>query len=1008
MNLPEMAVRRPITVFMIFAGAVLLGAISLSKLPLSLLPDTSYPAISIITYYAGVSPQKIESLITKPIEEAIGTVGGVVNIYSVSEEGKSRVNVEFEVGMDMDFAALEVREKVGLVRSGFPRDVEEPLVIRFDPSDRSIMILTLSSEALDLKELRDLADNVVKRRVERVEGVAEVQVGGGLQREIVVEVKRDDLASRGLSLLDVVREVQFGNLALPAGKVHEGGLEHLAGTAGRYTDIREIADTALQSTPEGSLVRVRDVGTVRDHHKDPDSLARFNLKERVSIYIQRAGDANIIEVSKGISKEISKLRLSGAELSVAYDQAEFIEEAIRRVRDAGVMGAILTIAVLLAFLRSLKSTFIIALAIPVSVMATFTVMYIQGLSLNVMTLSGLALGIGMLVDNGIVVLESISRHGRFKPPGDAAAEGAGEVAKAIFASTLTTVAVFLPVAFVEKEAQILYAGLAFTVTYSLTASLIVSLTLIPALSGKLNPFGFLSAPEPATRSRIARIYRRVLIGALRKRYWVLATAVGLVLASAFAIPRLPREYLDVLDAGEILAYVELPTGTNLEATDRTVREVERRIAELPEIERISTKVERWHATLVIELVDRGKRRKGPAEIIADLKARLRGIEGAFVHFAEGGQATGGREVDIEITGNDNDRLRELAKVAARAVEGTPGITDVVLRFREGRPEIRIDVERDKVALAGLTVKDVGYLVRGGIYGPIATKFLDEGREVDVRVRYRKEDRDDLGDLEAMLLPGPQGSAVPLSQIARLTETTGPTKIWRKNQRRMVAITARLGRVDLGTAISRIAQRLRGIEMPEDYAISLGQTYQKLKENQEQMVLALALTLVLIYIILASLFESLTYPLVIITSIPLAGMGAVWALLATGSSLNLAVYIGLIMLAGIVVNNAIILVDYTNALRRRGLGLLRAILTAGEVRLRPVTMTAMTTILGLMPLALKSGEGSNLWQPLAITVMGGLTVSTVLTLVVVPAFYLIINGRNRKSFGRRESSSWSTR
>ena len=1089
MNLTQVAVRRPVATSMAFIAIIFLGWISLSKIPLALMPDAGYPLLSVITRYRGVSPQKMESLITKPIEEKISTISGIKNVYSVSEEGESRINVEFEVGTGMDFAALYVREAVSLVKKAFPREVEEPLILRYDPSQSPIIILTLSGER-DPRTLRTLAEQRIKRRIERLDGVAEVEVGGGAQREIIINIDGARLMAYNLSISDLVRQVQWANFNLPAGKVEENGTHYLAHTLGRFQTLKDIGSVGVGYRNGDRAIFLRDVAQIEDGAKDEDSLSRVNGQERIAIYVQKTGSANTIEVARRVVEEIDSLILPGVVMEVAYNQADFIERAINRVRNMALSGGILAVIVLFVFLRRITGTLIIALSIPISIIATFNFMFFQKITLNIISLSGLALGVGMLVDNSIVVLENIARAGR-GPHADHRGDDFREkviertrsVAPAILASTLTTIAVFLPIIFIKEDIRRLYQGLSFTVGASLLVSLAVALTLVPMLAYRLSTweealsrrprlylhrlvawmvrgkglwnadFGLQMKNEPTnipqsaivnpksddpnnkdgqrlsrsrteswsktsllpalasarlagsgtrngtsqsrklrfTKAQPVRLYSHLLILTIRYRWIFLLLILLLFIATLLVAPKLKREYFSIDDQGEIRAFVELPTGTGLTATSSTVRVVEKTIRDFPQIERVSTKVEKWHADLVLQLVPRKERRETPGEMIELLKRSLENVSGAFVHFSQGaGSGSGGRELDVEISGDDIEVLTSLARKMAGKIQGIEGIGGVVLRFREGRPELRIRIDRAKATLAGFYAQDIAQAVRSHLHGPIATKYIENNQEIDVRLRLRPEDRRTLSAIGQVRLISPYGYSVSLNEISTFELTRSPTRIWRKDGRRIVTITARLKEdLDLGTAGVEVHKAQKELELPKDYSYKLGRNYQQLTENQYQLLFAVGLTVVIMYMILAALFESFIQPFIIILSIPLAAIGVIWSLFLSANSVNLAVYIGAIMLAGIVVNNAVVLIDRINQLRARGIGKLRAIVSAGKNRLRPIVMTALTTILGLLPMAFDKSEGSNLWGPLAITVVSGISASTLLTLLVVPTAYFIL-------------------
>ena len=1039
-------VRRPVTTSMLFSGLCLMGLISLGFIPLALMPPTDNPAITIITRYPGVSPAKIEEVLTKPIEEQVLASGAIEDLYSTSEEGESRVNVTFVPGVDITRKTLDVRARINLIRDGFPREVEEPTILRYDPTDRPVWIAKLESSTYSLKELRDIAENKLKKRLERIEGVSEIKIGGGFERQINVDIDQGKLNVLGIRLSDFLQRIAAANVDLPAGAVYEdhGRRRMNVRVAGKFTLVEAIEDVTVAVPSENRLVRVKDLAHVRDGYKDIEDISRENGSEIVSVYVHKAGDANTIAVCDGLQAELDGFQLDGLEQDVTYNQAKFIRQSVDRVRNSALTGGLIAVVILFMFLRSYRATFIVAVSIPLSIVITFLVMFAGGVSLHIMTLSGLALGIGMLIDNSIVVLESIfAMRDERGFDSELPVIATRRVAPAVLASTLTNVAVFFPIFFGSFEIQRLYGGLSIVVVSALLVSLAVSLFCSPVLMHALFRRDADLGPDPAPfPSRLRRLgqagkdhlartlvwgvqlvridpkyldleilrrkYIHLLIYVLRRRgrlFWILG---AFAVTAIFMGRSLKQEYIDPLDTGEIRANVELETGTHLEATDRIVQEIEDVLRSVPEVESVQARVEKWHADIYIKLVPPQDRSVSATEMIDVFKSQTDDISGAFVYYVESGAGADGRELDVEFIGDDMETLKAIARRAAAITREIDGVQESVLRFREGKDELRLFFDRGKAALTGVSAAEFGQSMKTAVQGTIPTKFLDEeGREVDVKVRFRRQDREQLDQVYDYLIPG-QEAQVPVRNLVRSDQGEGDSKIYRKNKRKMAAITVKLGSLDLGTAATLIRERLkRELDLPVNYYFELGGNLKKLEENRIEMLAMVLLAVFLVYGILASLFESRSYPLIIILSIPVAACGVIWTLFVFRMSVNISVYIGAVMLAGIVVNNAIILVDSIRRRMPKGrrslrfpvFSFYRIIADACSRRIRPILMTTLSTLLAMTPMILDRGEGSQLWRPLAVTVVSGLSFSTVLTLLIVPAFYAALDDW-RGNFGAR--------
>lgn len=1009
MGLPTISVKRPVTILMVYVAIIIIGIISLSRLPVELMPNYSFGDISIfVDIRGGMTPTEVETLVTKPIEEAVGTVSHLKDIVSISEEGRSRVVLSFEPGINMDFAALEVREKFSRVRNKLPPEIEKPVIAKFEQSDVPVMILAIMGKNYTPEMLRRLVDDFIKEELMRVEGVANIDIGGGRERKILIEVSQDKLRAFNIPLGRLISMVSVNNLNLLLGDIEKKKNKYLLRAIGEAQNIEDIKRLGIASTPAGTIVRLSDVAEVKDSFLEATSFARVNALPVVTLYIQKESIANTVKVSEGIQKELDKIKLKlPKEIKVitTYDQAESIKRAIKTVQNALYQGAVLATLVLFIFLHSLRSVFIIGVAIPISIIATFILMFFNKISLNVMTLSGLALGSGMLVDNSIVVLDNIfklleKKFDRVK----AAIIGAEEMMLAIVSSTITTVIVFLPIVFVNEEIRLLYSGLAMTVTFSLIISLVVAITLVPMLNAHLG-FGNIkfnkmitptvAQPKTAPRNLLRKLrynYSKLLIKCIRKRGIVLVTIfIAFVISTIIFDKGLEKEFIGTTEADNFTIFIELPTGAKLDISDKAVKDIEAVLAKIKEVKTFTARVEPWSSKVYVRLVPLEQRSVSIREVVDSLRPKVADIEKkykeAFIYFEEQ-QAVESNEIIIEIFGYDYDILNELAVGVLGRLQAIEGLTDLKIRWRRGRPEWQVKVNKEKAASFGLTVEDVADAVHAEMRGLRATVYRTEGKEVEVIARLQESDRDTLEKVRRLAVPTPSGRQIYLQQVADFVPGVGPSKIWRRNKSRMIQVSANRGRYAFGTAAELIRKSISDMKFPKDYYSRLGENYWKMIQNQKELTFALILTLILIYLVLASLFESYVQPLIIMVAVPLASIGVVTGLKLTHKSVNMGVLIGIIMLGGIVVNHSIILVDRINYFREKGMNKLRAIVVSGSDRLRPILMTTITAVLGLVPMALDKSEEASLWSPLAVTVIGGLVTSTILTLAVVPCMYVL--------------------
>jgi HAE1 family hydrophobic/amphiphilic exporter-1 len=995
MSLTSVPIARPITTLMACMAILLFGTLSLLNVPLDLLPDVNFPVITVKTRIPGYSAPEVEDIITKPIEAMVSTMNNVHTVSSTSAEGSSLVRIEFNLGTKMDYTAAEVQEKVNLIRDSFPKDARNPQVMKYNPSESPIMTVAVYGDVSPVM-LRQIAEDRLERRLKRIAGVGNVETKGGREREIIVEIDHGKLKAFGLTITEIADALKRNNLNVQVGSVGRGAYKLVARAEGEYRDFAEIENIGLRRSSAGSLVTLKDVGRVVDSFRREESLTRFQGDPRVVLFVQKESGANVVRVSGEVREELLRLQdelPKELKVEIIYDQADYIKASIERLRNEAILGAGLAILVIYFFLRSFQSVLIIGLAIPISIIGTFTLMYLFGITLNIISLSGFTLGVGMLLDNSIVVLENIFKKRRmYLDKISSVLLGTGEVRKAITVSTLAHIAVFLPVIFLQKKIRMLYSGLFFTVSFSLLASLLVALTIVPLMSSRLK---LLPRWEDKKRKRdYYRLYRDVLVWVLRNRVKVLIGGGVLFLAALFIIPHIGFEAMARMDRGVFNVVVRTPPGTSLSVTDEAAREAEKILIATPAVKDVSTEVEEEMASLRVRLSPvHGA--KTTREVIEDLRPKLNLIPKTQIHFDVDAGTGGGNKILLEVNGYDQTKLIALAYEVRKRLLKVQGITDVVIHQANPKPELQINVIRDKSGMFGLDASRIAEAVRSRITGPIATEFVENGKEVDLRVRLGDDDIRRLSVLEQISIPVTRKSGetvlLPLSEVSTFRLVEGLAEIHRKDQHRMMTISADIGNRDLGRTAARVERELKDLQFPEGYSYNFGEEYQEMKRSQKEMIFAFSLAVILVYMILASLFESFLYPLTIMISVPMALIGSVAILYFLDKSINVPVYVGAITLAGIVVNNAVVMVDYILLLRAKGMGKWRAIISAGESRLRPILMTSGTTLLALLPMAVDRGEGSNLWSPLALTIIGGLVTSLVLTLLVLPALASFVEG-----------------
>jgi len=1019
--------------FMISAVVTLLGIISLSRLPVDLMPEFEQPTLNVRTSYAGVGPLEIEELITRPMEQAVSAVPGITRVESSSSEGNSQIRLNFEWGSDLSEAADEVRTRVDRMRNRLPEDADPPTIFKFDSNQLPVLQIGIEGD-YDPVTLREVAQNEIAPRFERVDGVAAVTVNGGVRREIHVDLSKEKITALNLSVSQVVNALRSENQNTPLGEIYQGDSTFLVRSQGQFQSIEDIKNMVVM-TRQAVPVYLRDIAEVSDTTEQRRSFMRINGKPGIQLQVQKQSGKNTVAVARAVRVEVDRVNkeVPGVRMIVTQDNSVFIQRAIDNVQEHALVGGILVVLIIFAFLRDVRSTLIVCTSIPVSVIGTFALLYFGGFTLNTMTFGGLALGIGMIVDAAIVVLENTHRHLHMgKDKMTAAIEGSEEVWSAILASTLTHIAVFIPLLFLSGTASIMFTQLSVVVMFSLAMSLFVAVTIVPVLCSRWLKTPDEEAKDTGIMASFYRLserfletmdeqYRRAIHVALNHRPTVIATAAVLVIAAAIIYPMITVELMPQTDEGEVNINAELSVGTRVERTEEALLRLEDMVRErVPEAVTIITNGggggNNWNGggggggggsthrgQIRVMLVPRGQRTRTNEQIAIALRRELQGLPGVAVRanpaggnnqimrFLSGGgnnNQGGSSRLQVEIRGHDLDDARRVAQDVRKVMEDTPGVADVQVGREEGRPEIAVRVDRPKAAMLGMSVGSVATTIQTNVAGTAAAQFRERGNEYPVVVRLREADRQEISDVGDVLLSTPTGQVVPAKNVLAVNREAGPVQIDRKNMERMTRVNAET-EIPISEAVKAVQDRITQVRVPPDFAVGFGSEIEEQARSFQQLQMVLILAVLLVYAVMASQYESLRDPFIIMFSVPVAGIGVVLSLLLTGTSFSMQAYIGIIMLAGIVVSNAILLVDYINTLRRRdGLPIREAVELGGRTRLRPILMTSIATMLGLVPMAIGIGEGGELQAPLARVVIGGLLTSTLVTLVLVPAVYTL--------------------
>ena len=1029
MSLPGFSVKRKVTITMLILIIVVVGAIAFTKLGLDLMPDIDYPALTVITGYRGASPQDVEQLVSKPIEEIVSSVSRVKEVKSVSQEGLSMVTVEFEWGTDLDAAAQDIRDRIGRFRNYIPEDADDPIVYKFSTSDFPVLYYGVSSKSLSQSELKKLLDDEVVERLSRLDGVASVQALSPREREIIVQPDLQKLASYGIGVDKIIQAIRFENVNQPAGYILDSHKEKDIRVRGQFDNLKQIRNIVIGVTRQGKVIHLGDVARVEFRDYVARVTADINGEPAVVMIVTKTSTANTVQVARRVKKELSEIRKKlppDIKFNLVFDQESPITRIANRTVSNIIVGGILAIIVLFIFLGNWRPTLVISLSIPLSIVATFIAFYLAGYTLNILTLGGLALGVGMLVDNAVVVIENTYRHFEEKglSPDQASVVGTEEVAMAIAASTFTTIAVFFPMVFASGITGQLSRALALSISFALLSSLFVALTITPMLTSvlyresqrgektKITAF-FNRFSDSFVKGKMRQVYEQLLRTALKRRGIVITVVFALFILSFGIIKIVGTEFMPKMDRSMIMMKIKAPVGTPLEVTNRIVSEEAKLLASFPETISVLSSVGAsqegsvgsssfefspsgsHEGMLWAKIKYKEERKRSDDEIMEEFRKKVPKYSGVENQILDMGRMMSGGSlypVEIEIYGKDLNSIYTVARRVEDVLSTVKGIRDVNMTYQAGKPEVVLVPRRDVISRLGLSTGYIGSLINYATTGELATRMSYRGENYDVRVQLPEEQRENLNSLLKFPIVTPLGSRVYISDLVRIKEDSGPVRIYRDNKQRVITVRANIVGRSLGQAVAEAEKKLEPImnNLPSGYSMEIAGQYKDLQDTIKTMIQVFLLAALLTYMIMAAEFENLSHPFVIMFTIPLALMGVFAGILIAGTPLSLPVMMGIVMLAGIAVNNGIVMVDYINQLIARGKAPFEAVVEGAVTRLRPVLITALTTIFGTLPMALSRSSGSEMRAPMGIAIVGGLTVATLLTLFIVPIVYTYMN------------------
>jgi len=1014
----KVSIKRPVTTVMVILIVFLAGIMAYSGLELAYMPSMDAPMAVVSTSYSGAGPEEMEELITKPVEEALATLTGVDTISSTSSTGSSMVMVEFVDGTDLDNAAMDMREKIDRIKGRLPDGAGDPTIMKMDMNSDSVNV-GITSSKYDVNSLYNLLDEYVTSRFERIDGVSSVSINGGTDTEIQIIVNPEKLNGYGITINSLKQSLSAENTNQPAGEILQGDTDLQLRAVGEFKSINDIANLPI-TTSDGNMIYISDVAQVKEVECEKERMSLINGTEGIMYSITKQSDANIVTVTANINSAISEIKADYPDLDIIMltNTAEYIETSVHNVVETAFQSAIIAVLVLLFFLRDFKTSLIIGVSIPTSIVATFGMMYLKGMTMNTISMGGVVIGIGMLVDNSVVVLENIYTHWKNgEKPKQAAENGANEVAMAVTASTLTTIAVFGPLIFVSGMVGTMLQDLAYTICFALAASLAVSLTFVPMacsillsneenlLGKKKTIFTYIGGIWLLGLESIDKLYQIILKLALRFRIITVIIVVICFISSLSIIPLVGMDLMSNTDEGSASIRISMPNGTIFEVSQEIVMKVLSRIEDIPEIEMTYANIGGGgggrgsrggtSSSVNINLCDKEERTRSTDDIAKEIEERLRDIAGAEITVSSSNSAMGsmggGSQLSLKIIGDETDTLRQIGDDLIELFSQIQGAREIESSLDNAIVEGNIVLNRAKASLYGISTNDLATAINTAVTGTVATEYKVDGTEIDVRIKYDDDRIKYLPDLKNLTIAAKNGVQIPLTEVADIVMGESAVSINRENQQRYITITGKFDGLDTSTVQTLVQEKLNSYVFPDNYSYEFGGNMRTMNDSFSSLYTALAVAILLVYMIMASQFESLIYPFIVMFSMPLAITGGVLGLFVTGQSITVTAFMGFIMLVGMVVNNAIVLVDYTNQLIEKGMECNEALLAAGPSRLRPILMTTLTTVIGLLPMALATSSGMETQQPLGIAVIFGLSISTIITLILIPVLYSLVNG-----------------
>ena len=991
----EFGIKKPVTTLMLVIAMILFSAITTFRIPVELNPSAQSGLVSVITRLrGGVAASEVEKYVTKPLEEVFAELNGLKEMISSSKESESNIMMMFHHNVDTDFIVIDIREKIAMIKHTLPKETEKPIIAKFEQSDSPIIILSLSSPEKTPEQLREIAEEQLKEKIMRVSGVANVEFGGGRERKFLIEMDNAKLLGYKLSILEVVQKINLANLSISAGEINENSKDFVIRATGEYNSIEEIENTAIAITQSGSIVRIGDIATIRDSYYEPTSYSRLNVQDVVSVYIQKESTANTIKVANEAVAIIDKMKSildPDITITIVKNDAEYIQKAISSLVEALVLGGIILAGVLFLFMKNVRSIFIVATTMPLSLFMSIILMYFTNQTFNIMTLSGLAMGMANVMDNSIVVLENIAFHHHrktFATKAELVVKGTAELWQPIFASTVTTIIVFLPLVFLEPEIRQMYVPFGLTITFALVASVVATMMFIPTeIYRWQNKFDL---DFQRWYIKVRHIYGKILKFCFRWQTYVWIFTLVLFLISAKIMMTRDSEFMDAGNVNIFRIGIQFPPATRIEVSNEVVRKMEQALMSYhDQVERVSSKVEKLHTFVEVKVYEKAE------EFKEEFRKRFGEFSPAFVYFQDS-QSSASKEIYVDFYGQNYDTLKQLAFSASGRLQQVKGLTDVKIRMREDEPEVILTVDYDRLAIFGLTTYYFSNTLHCQLRGLIATQYRTEGKQIETICRLYPDSITNVEQIPFIGIVNPRKDVVYVGQVTEMSKLKSNQEIWRKNKKRFIQISANRAKIGLTTAAEKIKATLKGVAFPQDYSFNISGDYEKTVKNRGQFMLAVSLTVILIFFVLASIFESYLQPALIMFSLPLSMIGVAFSLWIFKKPISLGVWIGVMILFGCIVYSSIIIVDKINQRRVGRTDLMRVIFESCKERLRPELITLLMKTLGLLPMVLSRDESATMWRSLGLTVLCGTITGTMLTMLIIPTAYYVLE-EPKKSF-----------